>query len=277
MTQIDYLAIGHVSKDLTADGYLLGGTVSFSSQVAVAMGYRTAVYTSASSDMDLSTALAGVDLHCISAEKATTFTNTYTTVGRMQTIESRAARLTTTDLPSDWQRAAIAHLAPVADEVDSDLINLFSNSVIGITPQGWMRQWDEDGRVFPKHWGQAAQVLPLATAVIIGEDDFHDPAILTEFKQWAKLLVLTQGAKGCTVFMDDETRHFPAPSVTGHIETTGAGDTFATAFFLRLYQTDGNAWESARFANEIAAQSVTQPNIAAKTAAIQSYLKELTS
>jgi sugar/nucleoside kinase (ribokinase family) len=39
---------------------------------------------------------------------------------------------------------------------------------------------------------------------------------------------------------------------------------FAAAFLVRLYQTDGNPWEAARYANEIAARSVTQIGLDAK-------------
>jgi sugar/nucleoside kinase (ribokinase family) len=40
-------------------------------------------------------------------------------------------------------------------------------------------------------------------------------------------------------------------------DPTGAGDIFAAAFFVRLYLTR-DPWESARFANQIAATSVTR-------------------
>ena len=40
-------------------------------------------------------------------------------------------------------------------------------------------------------------------------------------------------------------------------DTTGAGDIFAAAFFFRLYTTR-DPWESARFATQLAAASVTR-------------------
>jgi sugar/nucleoside kinase (ribokinase family) len=56
------------------------------------------------------------------------------------------------------------------------------------------------------------------------------------------------------------------------IDATGAGDTFAPAYFVRLYQTGGNPWEAARFPNEIAALSVEHSGVAAKVTAVQDYL-----
>jgi sugar/nucleoside kinase (ribokinase family) len=86
-------------------------------------------------------------------------------------------------------------------------------------------------------------------------------------------MVLTAGAEGCTVFMAGESRHIPAPGVI-EVEATGAGDVFAAAFLVRLWQTAGNPWEAARFANELAAQSVTQRGLAAKMEAIKKVLPE---
>ncbi len=48
------------------------------------------------------------------------------------------------------------------------------------------------------------------------------------------------------------------------MDATGAGDTFATAFFIRLHQSGGDAWEAARFASFLAARSVTKLNPASK-------------
>ena len=105
--------------------------------------------------------------------------------------------------------------------------------------------------------------MPQAAAVIISEEDLLHDTMLAQYRQWSNLLVLTRGRLGCTVFLGDEARDVPAPRVA-EVEFTGAGDIFAAAYFVRLWQTGGNPWESARFANEIAAQSVTQPDLESK-------------
>jgi sugar/nucleoside kinase (ribokinase family) len=46
------------------------------------------------------------------------------------------------------------------------------------------------------------------------------------------------------------------------IDTTGAGDIFAAAFFFRLYTTR-DPWEAARFATQLAAISVTRTGLQA--------------
>jgi sugar/nucleoside kinase (ribokinase family) len=167
------------------------------------------------------------------------------------------------DVPAAWQRAPIVHLAPLTNEVSADLVHQFSNSLIGVTPQGWMRQWDENGRVQACELANAEKVLPLVAAVILSKEDLPYPEALEPLLRASRLLVLTEGARGCTVYFDGESRQIPAPQVT-EVEPTGAGDVFAAAFLVRLYQTDGNPWEAARYANEIAARSVTQIGLDAK-------------
>lgn len=262
---IDYLVIGHLSQDKVAKGVRVGGTVAYAARTAQALHCHTAVVTAASAEYDLGLALPGITVQCVPSAHSTCFTNTYTANGRIQTLHSLATPLTAAHIPTAWQRAAVVHLGPIANEVDAQMIDLFSNSMVGLTPQGWMRRWDENGRVYAREWEAAATILPLAAAVILSEEDLLHLDMLAQYRQWAPLLVLTRGYNGCTVFFNGTERHFPAPAVVEK-EMTGAGDIFATAYLIRLWQTDGNPWEAARFANEVASQSVTQPDIDSKMA-----------
>ena len=49
----------------------------------------------------------------------------------------------------------------------------------------------------------------------------------------------------------------PNGSISNALEASGAGDIFASAFFVRLNQTR-DPWEAARFATNLAAYSVTR-------------------
>ena len=273
MTHIDYLAIGHITRDLTPEGDKLGGTVSFSSRLAQALGCKTAVLTSSSLDFEWQHELPGIEIVSIPAAETTTFENIYTPKGRIQTLSGTAAPILAQHVPEAWQRASIVHLGPMDDEIDPSIIHLFSNSMICLTPQGWHRQWDENGLVSPKAWLAAAEILPLAAAVVVSLEDLPDEETFNLYQGLCKLLVVTRGDNGCTVYYDDEIRHIPTPQAN-EVDPTGAGDTFATAYFVRLYQTDGNPWEAARFANEIAALSVEYSGVSAKVTAVQEQLKK---
>ncbi len=260
--KIDYLVAGHICWDVLPDGRKMGGTAAYSAGVAHELGYNSAVFTSSADSTAFETLLPSIALHTVAAPQTTTFENVYLPERRLQVLHAVGGRLTSAEMPAAWQNVPIVHLGPIANEVDIDLIDRFPNSLIGLTPQGWMRRWSADGKVYAERWEAARTVLPKAAATVISEEDLLDDAMLGEYRQWANVLVLTRGMQGCTVFVGDEVRDIPAINVSA-VELTGAGDTFATAFFVRLYETKGDAWEAARFANQMAALSVSVDGITA--------------
>jgi len=275
MDAIDYLVAGHVCRDITPTGYNVGGTAAYSGRVAEMLGCRTAVFTStARYEEGLKTLPESIRLYAIPAEKTTTFENVYTPQGRQQTLHAVAGKIIAADYPSDWPEPAILHLGPIANEVDIELVRRFPHSVIGLTPQGWMRRWDEMGRVYAQEWPDAAEILPLATAVILSEEDLLDSSMLHRYRELSDLLVLTKGYDGCTVFQGEAVYHIPAPQVA-EVEPTGAGDIFATAFLVKYQQTDGDYREAGRFANIVASQSVIHVGLDAKTINIRKHLQEI--
>lgn len=271
--KIDYLIVGHVCRDLTPAGPVPGGTAMYSARVAQALGARTAVLTSVGPGFELEPVLPDIAVECVPAAQTTTFENVYTPAGRQQTVHAVAKTMTAGDVPAAWQRASIVHLGPIVHEIDEGMVRLFSNSLVGVTPQGWFRRWGEDGRVSVGDWPGVAEVLPLAAAVIVSPEDLPYAGLLDEIRELAPVVVLTQQAGGCKVFHRDEMRDVPAPAVE-EINPTGAGDVFAAAFFVRLYQTKGNPWAAAEFANRMAAHSVSYDSLAAKLNAIRKLLEE---
>jgi len=273
MDAIDYLIIGHLSRDIVRTGFTVGGTVAYAGRAAHALGANVAILTSTISDEPGIDALSGINVCSIEANASTTFENIYTENGRLQILHDVAESITAVHLPTDWTQPTIVHFGPLANEIDPQMVHQFPNSIIGMTPQGWMRRWDENGRVYAQEWEQAAEILPLATAVILSKEDLLNDEMLAQYKRWSKLLVLTQGPKGCTVFCDDEMHHIPVSTVT-EVEPTGAGDIFAAAFLLKYQQTNGDYCQAAGFANEIAAQSVTKRGLDAKMACIKQFLSK---
>ncbi len=270
-TVVDYLVIGHICRDLTPDGTAIGGTAAYSAAAAKVLGCRTAVLTSYDGDDEMQRSLPDITIHNLASEVTTTFENTYSDDGRLQKIHAVAGDIGIEDVPLHWQRAKIAHIGPVADEVDPNIVTLFSNSVIGLTPQGWMRRWGEDGLINARPWKKAAEYLPLAAATFISDEDLVSPTMLNEFRHLSKVLVMTQGPAGSVVYFGEEARSLPAPKVTA-VDLTGAGDIYATAFLVRLHQTGGDPWEAGRFANEIAAQSVTASGLSNKMQVIEEFV-----
>jgi sugar/nucleoside kinase (ribokinase family) len=257
---IHYLLIGHLAKDLLPGGSRLGGTIAYAALTAHSLGYTPGLVTAHADDLDLGP-LADFPRVQIPSTSSTTFENIYTTQGRTQFVRAQAAPLTAFHLPDGWRRARIVHLAPLAREVDWHLASTFAGAFVGLTPQGWMRTWDAEGRVSRTDWPEALNVLPHVSAAVVSlEDVGGDWAVAERWAQATKVLVVTQGPRGCTVFARGEApRTFPAPKQP-EVDPTGAGDVFATAFFINFYETE-DPWASAKFANQVAALSVTRPGL----------------
>lgn len=273
LSRPDYLLIGHVSHDLTSEGKAIGGTVSYSGLAAQALGLKTAIVTSTGADFDPAVSLPGLDVHIVPSPETTTFENIYTTEGRQQYIFHRAASITADDIPATWMSAPMVHLGPIIMEFESEIINHFSaNSKIVITPQGWLREWDQTGKVGYKSWLPDSAILSKAAVLVISQEDIPPDQSLLPFREMVPIVVQTKGSGGCTVYQGQEASDFPAPKVQA-VNPTGAGDIFTTAFLIRLYQTDSIS-EAAIFANQIAALSVSGKTLSEKISLINNYMTD---
>ncbi len=257
---VDYLVIGHVAHDLTPDGPRLGGTVAYSALTARALGLRVGVVTASGRETSLD-ALKGISVISSESPQSTTFENIYTENGRVQYLRAQAAQLDFASVPEIWRRVSIIHIGPIANEVDSVLPKDFSPALLGVTPQGWMRQWDEDGRVSRSEWQNAEPVLQKANAIVMSREDVDgDDERIEHMAHQTRILVVTEASAGCVLYWNGDRRRFRAPEVR-EVDATGAGDVFAAAFFIRLFKTR-DPWESARFATLIASHSVTRVGLA---------------
>jgi sugar/nucleoside kinase (ribokinase family) len=253
-----YLVIGHVCKDLIPGGWTFGGAVTYSARTAHMLGCQVQAITSAAPDCDVVAALPEIKILLIPGHQTTTFENVYTERGRRQTILAVAASLTPDQVAARFE-TDIVHLAPVAQEVDPAWCSHdhFPGALICATPQGWMRQWDSAGRVHPGEWAGAAEMIPQADVVIASiEDIAYNEALAQQWAAWARLLVITRGPEGCTLYRQGETVHVPTRPGQP-VDTTGAGDVFAAAFAVRLRET-GDALAAARFANCMAGYSIAR-------------------
>ena len=256
MVELDYVVIGHVTRDLSSDGFRIGGTAAYAACTARALGCRVGIITSTGPDLELREPLRTVQVAQLPAPESTTFENRYVDGRREQVIHGTAKMLRPAMVPPDW-RAAIAHIGPVAQECDTTLVDAFGDSFIGLTPQGWMRRWDERGRVSRSRWRDAEELLAGADAVVLSTEDVGGRKTLAaQYAAQTKVLALTLGAAGCAVYAEGVRREFAPPRVVER-DPTGAGDVFATGFFRAL--ADGfDPWAAARFANCLAASSVTR-------------------
>jgi sugar/nucleoside kinase (ribokinase family) len=270
----DLLLVGHVTRDLvndpgagaTAEAVLaapsrLGGTVSFAANTALRMGRRPTVVTRAASPADLDELPAEVEQILLDSPVTTTFANIYTPAGRVQHVYTPAAPITAAEVPARCRHARAVLLGPLVNEIGPDIPPLFGDdTLVAAVPQGWMRRWDESGRVYPKPWESCAEILPFVDVLVASMEDIdHDLTRLAPFFHWVPLIVMTEYREGSSIYQRladgsiEVTKIAPRPA--GEVDPTGAGDIFATAFVIRLQETQDPV-QAARFANVTASYGV---------------------
>ena len=260
MEHPDFLVIGHITKDLVeGGGFTIGGTVTYASLTARNLGMRTALLTSAGPDLDGLALFDGISLHRLPSPYTTAFQNLYPDGTRVQYVRAVAGSIEPEAIPSPWRQAKIVHLGPLTQEMPADIVNAFEDALIGVTPQGWMRRWSSDGRVYPKAWDDAEKVLARADVLVFSEEDVaRDQRVIDAYAELARIMVVTQSRRGAILYLQGKPCcRFPA-FVAQEVDPTGAGDVFAAAFLVRLHET-GDPEEATHFANCVASFCIEQP------------------
>ena len=257
---MDFLVIGHITKDLQPNGFTLGGTATYAALTARRLGRRAAILTRADPSIIRNGYYKGIDVHILPSLYTTTFRNVYHNGHRQQFVSEIAEPITITSVPPQWRHPRIVLLGPVAQEVDPEMAAAFPRSLVGVVPQGWLRRWDESGRVLPQPWEHAETVLKAARVLVLSDEDLGgDYAPLEQYTAYTEIVVLTQASRGCIVYWRGEAHHVP-PRPAKEVDPTGAGDVFTAAFLIRLDET-GDPLAAAHFANVVASFSVEAPGV----------------
>lgn len=277
----DYLLIGHITADLEDDGSVnLGGTVLYSGLAAANMGARVAILTRGKFGGEIKgMQVPGLEQYADKlqiivqdADVPTTFSNHYIGSRRTQQIKHWAGPIDMRGMPTHWGNAKIVHLGPVADEIDPRRITGLTTGFLGVTPQGWMRQW-------PKESGGTVKLVPLRLPVdlvnridsaIVSDEEIFQAREFIERVGERRMSVITRGPEGATVYhrkpnadeLAPGQKGFQAidiPAVPVKVKSyTGAGDVFAAAFFMKAAERDSSALEAGVYANVVAALSLRE-------------------
>jgi len=271
MSQPDILLVGHITRDLVGEtpesGHRLGGTVSFAAQTALRMTRTPTIITRAAEAADLAELPPAVKTIVLPSDVTTTFTNVYTPTGRVQHVYTPAAPIRAEEIAPNVRAPRVVLLGPLVNEIGPDVPPIFAEeTLVAAVPQGWMRRWDESGRVFAKAWENAEQILPFVDVMVASMEDVdQDLSRIVPWFALTPLVVMTEYRDGSTLYQPQAdgsvkvTRVAPRPAQ--EIDPTGAGDIFATAFIIRLQET-GDPVEAARFANITASYGVEHLGIA---------------
>lgn len=255
MVAPEFVVAGHFVRDVVPGGWELGGTVTFAAVQAHRLGMRVGVVTRTAGDLDLANRMPFAAIVDAGSPATTSFENTYREGHRKQRVVSRGAPLRVADIPAEWRTAPIVLVGPVLGEAPPDFVAAFApECLVGVSAQGWLRELDDEGHVRKTDWTGAPFWAGADVVFVSDEDLADDDGILERWRRDVRLVVMTRSHRGARVCVEgawSEMDAFPQEEV----DPTGAGDTFATAFLIRLHET-GDVEEAARFGGAAASVSV---------------------
>ena len=247
----DVLCIGFMCHDLLNGKNILGGTASYSSIMLSHLGMKTALLTSVGRDFEFYDTVNsyGIDICNVGSEYTTVFQNIYNEQARVQHIFNRATTLLPRHLPEDWKTTAIVKFCLIADELDYSFLEMFPNALVAATIQGWLRIWDENGKIGTKviDWS----ILKNVDIVFMSNEDIlgYEYAI-DKIAEQVDILVVTHGEDPTIIYHNENTYEYPVYS-TSEVDPTGAGDIFASSF-LYMYHKSKDIKSAAGFAHAAA-------------------------
>ncbi|MEX0786551.1 MAG: PfkB family carbohydrate kinase [Dehalococcoidia bacterium] len=259
MASPDLVVVGHVVRDVTREGWRLGGTASFGAAQAQKLGLRVGVVTRVGPDLEMAGIMPKIEIAGRPAARTTTFENTYEGATRRQRVAAQAEPIEEQDIPDAWRDAPMALIGPVCREVSPELPGVFANALVGIAAQGWLRELDAEGHVRRSQW-TGPPFWSSCRLLFVSDEDVGDrPEQIDRWAADVPVTVVTRERRGARIHEHGRWRAIDAIPAR-EVDPTGAGDIFATAFMVRYHET-GDAAQAARFASSAAAWSVEAPGI----------------
>jgi hypothetical protein len=233
---LDYLAVGHVTRDVLPEGDRPGGGAFYSALQAARLGLRTGILTQGDPEEIrelLGPYLSELALEILPAPRTTTLHTRGAGPERSQRLLAWAG-----PIPGPLRvDTAILHLAPVARETPGEWSG--RADFVGLTPQGLLREWAQDGEIrltsperarLPEGWN----------GIVLNENESRVAPIPEEIPE-GSLLAVTAGAGDTALRLPGRAvAHVPACALQGapagtHVrDDLGAGDVFAAALFVAL-------------------------------------------
>lgn len=251
-----------------------GGPALYAARMAHALGVTVRLVTGLPAGYDRDV-LDGLCLAARPTRRPCRYANSYDSQGnRSQLLLDPGEHLGLSAADFDGAQACL--VAPGYHEFEA--LPMALPRFVGVSLQGALRSTDEAGVVVP-HPDAAARSRPLlrpGAFAFFSEEDAAEPVQLArEIAAEGATAILTRGYRGAILFEAAAERHFAAVPADA-IDPTGAGDCFATAFIVRLAETEGDVEGAMRFALAAGSLAVERVGLAgvASRSEVEQRLKQ---
>ncbi|MBD48011.1 MAG: hypothetical protein CL891_02830 [Dehalococcoidia bacterium] len=245
-THLDISVIGHVTKDLNNSHLSVGGAAYYTGMTTLRLGAKTGLLTRCNPEVSSKINRNFTYYMNLGSNVTTSFENTYINGKRSQVLRSLANYIQLTDIPKEIVDSSVVVLAPVAQDIDPKLVLSFPNSMLAISPQGWLRTWDRSGHVARLAWNNNIAINQ-AKFLFVSVDDLINGLIPRSWLKSDRIVILTEGTKGALLFVQGVWYRIPAFSAREK-DPTGAGDVFVGAYLVRYLELE-DPIEAALFAS----------------------------
>lgn len=249
MSRYDYVAVGHVTRDVLGERREQpGGTAFYSALQAARLGLSALIVTQgvpAQIEQLLSPYAGELDAHVIPAPRTTTLATRGEGASRVQSVLAWAGPIADAP-PVDTE---ILHLAPIARETPSRRRG--NATFVGVTPQGLVRDWT-GGEVATVELDAALLPSRFDAAVISEHERRYCRGLFAAAQACGACVAVTAGARPATVYSHGVQPHSATPHTVEVRDDLGAGDVFAAALFVALAE-GREPPAAAAFANAAAA------------------------
>jgi sugar/nucleoside kinase (ribokinase family) len=235
--RFDYVTVGHVTVDVLedasagADRRQPGGGAFYSALQAARLGLRAQILTrGVAGELEalLEPYRAELEVAIAPAEHTTTLETWDRGHARTQRVRAWAGRC---EEPTALD-TAILHFAPIARETPRSWQG--RADLVGLTPQGLVRAWDERGDV-ARVALEAEQLPQRCDAIVFSAGERESCAELIPGSTPGAVVAVTAGPLATTILQAGRAPlAVRPPTIAAPRDDLGAGDVFAAAFFVAL-------------------------------------------
>jgi len=259
----DLVTVGHLTIDrilwpkIPTPKTTLGGPPTYVSVAARKLDAKVSVISKVGGDFfpeyvkwlkGIGVDLSG--LKQVGDASTTRFLLKYVKGGRQLQLESRAPPISPEDVPSVLEAKAV-HVAPVANELSQSVIDKLRvlTDTLSLDLQGFVRRFDERGNVELGRWEETG----ILRQIDVCKSSFSEIMAATGLttlqlavqkihSYGPRIVMVTRGMKGSTLFFDDKFYEIPACKSRVVVDVTGAGDAFLGAFLAEWVRGKDPVW-----------------------------------